>query len=160
MKTSIGAKFKLTSIGLAAIAVVIGSSWAIYTLIRVQHFTQNREPAAIKEAPAPVVVAPFEFSYELTNLSMQVTDETGRHSGYVQFSMTLEMPNAEAKHWMELNRAKLISIVIDAGNHFSIDDLKHAEGMDRFKKRIARVYSEEFKAYAPKSLTIQDWVMN
>lgn len=153
-------KIQLAFIGLAAAAIVVCSSWTIYNLVRVQHFTTLREPAAKPAVPTPVVAKPYEYVYELKNIAMQVSDRAGRRTGYIQFSLTLEMPNEEAKHWMELNRAKLISTVIDVGNRFTIEDFNKKDGLDTFKDKIAKVYAQQFEGYAPKGITIQDWVLN
>jgi len=157
---AVSVKLKFTFIGLLAVTVVGGSSWAIFTLLRVQHFSFDREPAAKKPPPPPVVAQPFEYVYELKDISMQVSDRSGRRSGYIQFSLTLEMPNKEARHWMDLNRAKLISTVLDVGNRFFIEDFDRKDGIDKFKDKIAAAYSQQFNAYAPTGITIQDWVLN
>jgi flagellar basal body-associated protein FliL len=149
-KAPLGPKIKVGFFGLMALGVMIGSGWSIFQLLRLQPHKVTRAPAAV----APKKVEPFTYSYELADVSISLAAKSGKTVAHGQISLTMDLPSAEAKQWMELNRAKSLDTIYGVLEQFNSEDLQNNEGKTNFKNALLKAYAERFKTYAPRELAL------
>lgn len=105
----------------------------------------------------------FEFAYEIKDMSMAVMNKKGTRTAYAQFTLMFDCPSADAKHVMELNRAKVIDGIFEVGGDFSLEDFQAplaAKGFERFKSQLKARLTKQLKGEAPRNVVLKDWVMN
>lgn len=161
-KAPFKSKVKLIFIFALAMGTVVISCTAIWKIIRVQRLERVKPQAVAVVAPVPELTESeaFRFKYELRKISLPLTDRAKHRMGVAQFSLVLDMPNFEAHHWMELNRAKLLTVTFDVGLRFNFEDFDAKGGLELFKKQLKEAYAEEFGAYAPRDIAFRDWITN
>lgn len=105
----------------------------------------------------------FEHAYEIKDMSMALLNRKGTRTAYAQFSLMFDCPDADSKHVLEMNRAKLIDGIFEVGGDFILEDFQAplaAKGFERFKGQIQSRLQTQFKGNAPRVVVLKDWVMN
>jgi hypothetical protein len=161
---SFGVKLKLGAVMLVGLGATGFSAFVIWKIVAGQPGPVRKiavvEPKA-ETTPTPAKDPdPFRYEYDLKKISMPLSDREGRRTGTAQFSVSLDLPTNQSLHWMELNRAKLLTITFDVGAHFTFEDLEAKGGLDKFKAQLESAYHDEFGVYAPNQVALRDWVTN
>jgi hypothetical protein len=135
------------------------SGIAVWKIIKVQRLpgTHVRVPASLPKAE---IVEPYRYTYELKKISFPLQGRGKRRTGAAQCSLVLDMPTFEARHWMELNRAKLLTITFDVASRFSFEDFDAPGGLELFKKQLKSSYVAAFGENAPREVVLRDWLTN
>jgi len=153
--------FILLSVVLAVLIVGLGSiAWII---------NLRREPALTEKVlehsrkTASTVAQEYTFTYEIKDMSMAFINKKGSRTAYAQFTILFDCPDEESKHVMEMNRAKIITGIFEAGGDIYIEDLTAplaAQGFEKFKSQVKIKLTEYFKSKGPRNVLIKEWVMN
>ncbi|MBI4403863.1 MAG: hypothetical protein HY537_06875 [Deltaproteobacteria bacterium] len=152
-------KLRLLAIFCLAIATMCASATVIFHLIRIQKKPEPPEAVLLKRKLSSVAPV-FTYPFELRNLSLPFTNRTSSRMAYAQFTIVLDCPTEEAKHYMELNRAKVLDAIFEVGMNFFVEDFDTPEGYKKFKESLSQSLSAIFKAASPRRIDIQDWVIN
>lgn len=148
------------SIGLA-ILVFAGSTWSIYQIVKLQ-FAVHAAERVLSKSPVhkEEKKEALHLSYEIKNLSLPLKEKSSRQMAEANMTLILDLPSEEAVKMMQLNHAKLLSIALESGEPFSIDDFRTSKGLKLFKKRFLEGISEAFPDVHPNAVLIKEFLIH
>jgi len=156
-QATVPVKLRLGVIGLLAFSVVLTSSLMIMEIWKA-HMRFRTPPVPSQNATRLIAsVEPFSISYELRNVSLSLSDQNGRRSGYAQFTLVFDLPSPEARRWCELNRAQMIHVLLEEGARFHLEDFETPRGFELLKRALDGAYREKFKQNAPRAILVKDF---
>ncbi|MCB0418714.1 MAG: flagellar basal body-associated FliL family protein, partial [Bdellovibrionales bacterium] len=120
----------------------------------------KREVASAPEPPREV--ASYTYSYEIKNISIPLATRDASRIAYAQFSLKLDLPSDEAKRSFAAHRARVLNTVYQVASAFYVEDFSPEKGgnYERFKEELRKSLSGEFRAYSPRELAIENWILN
>lgn len=166
-RARLSVRLKLIALGWAACLTIATSSWLIFKIlsyhphqISKHQSNETESPKSINENGHKPVVADYSFVYELKPLSFPITDRRKIRIAYVQLNVVFSMPSKEAIREMELNRAKLMDILLEVAGQFYIEDFNEPIGFETFKGTLLGRYREAFHQKSPTEIAIRDWLLH
>ncbi|MCB0405741.1 MAG: hypothetical protein KDD51_13245 [Bdellovibrionales bacterium] len=161
-KSRFSAKVFTLSLMSAGVLAVAGTAFVIQFLLKndpsALHF--EREVASTPEPPREV--AAFTYSYEIKNISIPLATRDASRIAYAQFSLKLDLPSDEAKRSFTAHRARVLNTVYQVASEFYVEDFSPEKGgnYDRFKGELQKSLAGQFRAYSPRDLAIENWILN
>lgn len=158
-KASFWIKLKLVLLIALGISIVVGSSGAIYVILKSQRKVTLVEEV-VKGHPEAESQPEFAHSYELKEVSIPLVNRATTRISYAQFTLWLDCPSAEAKKAMELNRPKILDRIFEAASGFYLEDFTQPKGFELFKGSLMKQFKADYKELAPRQIAIQNWLLN
>ncbi len=147
-------------IGLATL-VCIGSSWSIYQIIKMQFAVHGAERVLSKSPPHKEEKKEvLHLAYEIKNISLPLKERNSKQMAEATMTLVLDMPSEDAVKMMHLNHAKLLSLALESGEPFSIDDFRSSQGLKLFKKRFLDKIKESFPESHPNAVLIKEFLIH
>ncbi len=167
-RSALPIKLRLGGLVLLAICVVSFSLTTITLLLfhkpkkqTVAHHGASRHTAAEEVSEEEVESdESFKLPYEMTNLSIGLTDATKTYSAYSQFTLVFDCVDEAALKWMKLNRARLLSLLYEVSNSFAIEDFNSPTGYAAFKDAIKKNIEVQYHGHPIRQIVIKDWLLN
>ena len=156
--TNRGNKAKLAGLAFLGIGVVIATAISVGFILKCNHAAVAIVTAE-KSAEVVETVPSFAFPYEINDISVAVSSRDFSRTAYAQFSLVLDCPSAQARHLMELNRARLLDGIFEVSTDFRLEDLTHPGGLKHFKALLEKKYRKVFQDGAPRQIALNDWLI-